>query len=150
MKILQVKNLKKTYGLKENRVEAVKNVSFSVNEGEFVAVVGRSGSGKSTLLNLLGGLDEVTEGSIEIRDKQIQKMSKKELTIFRRRNIGFVFQNYSLMPMLNVYDNIMLPVTFDKGKNSREQFIAELIDELGLRGKEKNIQQNYQEENSRE
>lgn len=137
MKILQVKNLKKTYGLKENRVEAVKNVSFSVNEGEFVAVVGRSGSGKSTLLNLLGGLDEVTEGSIEIRDKQIQKMSKKELTIFRRRNIGFVFQNYSLMPMLNVYDNIMLPVTFDKGKNSREQFIAELIDELGLRGKEK-------------
>lgn len=137
MKILQVKNLKKMYGLKENQVEAIKSVSFSVEEGEFVAVVGRSGSGKSTLLNLIGGLDVPTAGIIEIREKELSKLSKKELTIFRRRNIGFVFQNYSLMPMLNVYDNIMLPVTFDKGRNLKEKFITELIEELGLSGKEK-------------
>lgn len=136
MRILEVRNLKKTYGVKENQVEALKDASFSVEEGEFVAVVGRSGSGKSTLLNLLGGLDVPTEGTIKIREKEIGQLRRKEMTIFRRRNIGFVFQNYSLMPMLNVYDNIVLPITFDKGKNLRADYVTELIEELGLSGKE--------------
>ncbi len=106
MEVLQVKNISKQYGTKENAVQALRNISFSVVQGEFVSIVGTSGSGKSTLLNLIGGLDVPSQGEIIIRNHNIARLERKELTIFRRRNIGFVFQNYSLMPVLNVYDNV--------------------------------------------
>lgn len=137
MNILEVNSIEKIYGQGENLVSALKNISITVHQGEFVAIVGRSGSGKSTLLNLIGGLDTPEKGDIQIRQHNIANLKRKELAIFRRRNIGFVFQNYSLMPILNVYDNIALPVTFDKGKNIDYKFIEELIRELGLEGKQK-------------
>ncbi|HIR26700.1 MAG TPA: ABC transporter ATP-binding protein [Candidatus Choladousia intestinigallinarum] len=132
MEILQVKQVHKIYGEKENKVYALRDVSFSVEQGAFIAVVGTSGSGKSTLLNLIGGLDTPTQGEIVIRGRNIGALKRKELTIFRRRNIGFVFQDYSLMPVLNVYDNVALPVTFDKGKHIDCPYIQELLRELGL------------------
>lgn len=132
MEILQVKQIHKIYGEKENKVYALRNVSFSVKQGEFIAIVGTSGSGKSTLLNLMGGLDTPTQGEIIIRDHNIAALKRKELTIFRRRNIGFVFQNYSLMPVLNVYDNVALPVTFDRGKHVDHKYIREVLEELGI------------------
>lgn len=137
MKILQVKQIHKIYGEKENKVHALNDVSFCVEEGEFIAIVGTSGSGKSTLLNLIGGLDTPSQGEIIIRNHNIATLKRKELTIFRRRNIGFVFQNYSLMPVLNVYDNVALPVTFDKGKYVDHCYIKELLDELGMWEKRK-------------
>lgn len=132
MEILQVRQVHKRYGEKENRVDALKNVSFTVKQGEFIAIVGTSGSGKSTLLNLIGGLDTPTQGEIIIRNHNIATLKRKELTIFRRRNIGFVFQNYSLMPVLNVYDNVALPVTFDRGKHVDHRYIRELLEELRM------------------
>lgn len=132
MKILELKDIVKIYGTGENSVQALQHVSFSIEQGEFTALVGTSGSGKSTLLNLIGGLDYPTEGEIIIRSHNIAALKKKELTIFRRRNIGFIFQNYSLMPVLNVYDNVALPVTFDKGKRIDHGYIQELLLELGL------------------
>lgn len=132
MTILQVKNISKQYGAKENLVNALHDITFTVEQGEFSAIVGTSGSGKTTLLNLIGGLDVPTSGEISIRNHNIAKLNRKEQTIFRRRNIGFVFQNYSLMPVLNVYDNVALPVTFDKGKHIDHAFIGELLTELGL------------------
>lgn len=137
MEILQVKNISKIYGSKENSVEALKSLSFCVNQGEFIAIVGTSGSGKSTLLNLIGGLDIPTTGECIIRNHNIAQLKRKELTIFRRRNIGFVFQNYSLMPVLNVYDNVALPVTFDRGKHIDHPYIEGLLKELGLWEKQK-------------
>lgn len=137
MEVLQVKNISKQYGTKENAVQALRNISFSVVQGEFVSIVGTSGSGKSTLLNLIGGLDVPPQGEIIIRNHNIARLERKELTIFRRRNIGFVFQNYSLMPVLNVYDNVVLPVTFDRGKHVDHQFIQELLKDLGLWEKRK-------------
>jgi len=137
MEVLQVKSIDKVYGTRETMVQALKNVSFSVNQGEFVAIVGSSGSGKSSLLNLIGGLDLPTKGEIVIRGHNIAALKRKELTIFRRRNIGFVFQNYSLMPVLNVYDNVALPITFDKGKYVDHRYIEELLRELGLWEKRK-------------
>lgn len=137
MEILQVKQIHKIYGEKENKVYALRDVSFSVEQGEFIAIVGTSGSGKSTLLNLIGGLDVPTRGQIIIRGHNIASLKRKELTIFRRRNIGFVFQNYSLMPVLNVYDNVALPVTFDRGKHVDHGYIRELLKELGLWEKRK-------------
>lgn len=137
MEILQVKQIHKIYGEKENKVYALRDVSFSVKQGEFIAIVGTSGSGKSTLLNLIGGLDVPTRGQIIIRGHDIASLKRKELTIFRRRNIGFVFQNYSLMPVLNVYDNVALPVTFDRGKHVDHDYIRELLKELGLWEKRK-------------
>ena len=139
MEVLQVRQIEKQYGLKENAVQALKNVSFSVRQGEFIVIVGTSGSGKSTLLNLIGGLDVPTKGEIIIRGHNIAHLKKKELTIFRRRNIGFVFQNYSLMPVLNVYDNVALPVTFDKGKHIDHAYIEDLLKELGLWEKRKSF-----------
>lgn len=130
--ILEVKNIAKSYGHGEQTVHALKDVSFSVKQGEFIALVGTSGSGKSTLLNLLGGLDVPDRGEIVLRGRNIAALSKKELTIFRRRNIGFVFQDYSLMPVLNVYDNAALPVTFDRGRHVDHKYIEELLKELGL------------------
>ena len=135
--ILQVKDVTKIYGKDENAVKALNGISLEIEQGEFAALVGTSGSGKSTLLNLIGGLDVPTEGKITIRDREIQSLKRGELTIFRRRNIGFVFQNYSLMPVLNVYDNITLPVTFDKGKHVDHQYIKELLKDLGLWEKRK-------------
>lgn len=137
MKVLEVQNVEKIYGFRENKVHALRDVSFDVELGEFSAIVGASGSGKSTLLNLIGGLDVPTRGKVIIRDHDIASMNRKELTIFRRRNIGFVFQNYSLMPVLNVYDNVALPVTFDKGKYVDHGYIKELLKELGLWEKRK-------------
>lgn len=137
MEILQVKQIHKIYGEKENKVYALRDVSFSVEQGEFIAIVGTSGSGKSTLLNLIGGLDTPTQGKIIIRGHDIASLKRKELTIFRRRNIGFVFQDYSLMPVLNVYDNVALPVTFDRGKYVDHGYIRELLHELGLWEKRK-------------
>ena len=132
MEILQVTHVDQSYGEKAGRVQALRDVSLSVQQGAFVAIVGTSGSGKSTLLNLIGGLDTPDAGSIVIREHDIAKLSRKALTIFRRRNIGFVFQNYSLMPVLNVYDNVALPVTFDKGKHVDHAYIRTLLENLGL------------------
>ncbi len=132
MSILELHNVEKIYGEKDNQVKALRDINLKVEEGEFVAVVGTSGSGKSTCLNLIGGLDNPTSGKIFIKNKEIGSLSRKELTIFRRRNIGFVFQNYSLMPVLNVYDNVALPVTFDRGKYINRKYIEELLRELGI------------------
>lgn len=132
MDVLKMTQVNKTYGEKENRVQALRNINLFIREGEFVAIVGTSGSGKSTLLNIIGGLDKPDNGEIFIRNKNIAKLSRKALTIFRRRNIGFIFQNYSLMPVLNVYDNVALPVTFDKGKHVDHAYIRTLLENLGL------------------
>lgn len=137
MSILELQNVRKIYGEQESQVKALQNVNMQVEEGEFVAIVGTSGSGKSTLLNLIGGLDNPTQGKIFIKNREIGSLSRKELTIFRRRNIGFVFQNYSLMPVLNVYDNVALPITFDRGKHINHKFIEELLRELGIWEKRK-------------
>lgn len=137
MSVLKLENVEKIYGKKENQVRALRNVNLQVEEGEFVAILGTSGSGKSTLLNLIGGLDSPTQGKIFVKNREIGSLSRKELTIFRRRNIGFVFQNYSLMPVLNVYDNVALPVTFDRGKRLNRKYIEELLRELGIWEKRK-------------
>ena len=134
MAVLETKDLRKIYGSGENQVHALDGVSISVEEGEFVAVVGTSGSGKSTLLNMIGGLDRPTSGSVTIRGKEILKMKDEELTIFRRRNIGFVFQNYNLLPVLNVYENIVYPIEIDGGRTDTE-FVREIIHSLGLEKK---------------
>lgn len=132
MEILKVSHVSKNYGTKKNEVHALNDISFGIKEGEFVAVVGTSGSGKSTLMNIIGGIDTPTSGEILIRDKNIATLKRKELTIFRRRNIGFVFQNYSLMPVLGVYDNVVLPVTFDQGNHIDHDYIKSLLEDLGL------------------
>lgn len=137
MNILEVQHVHKFYGNKENKIHALNDVCLSVRQGEFVAIVGTSGSGKSTLLNLIGGLDVPDDGAITIRDHNIAELSRKALTIFRRRYIGFVFQNYSLMPVLNVYDNVALPVTFDRGKHVDHDYIQALLRQLGLWEKRK-------------
>lgn len=138
MAILEAKNLRKIYGSGENEVRALDGVSISVDEGEFVAVVGTSGSGKSTLLNMIGGLDRPSSGSVTIRGKELLKMKDEERTIFRRRNIGFVFQNYNLLPVLNVYENIVYPIEIDGGKADTE-FVRQIIHTLGLEKKLKNM-----------
>lgn len=132
MEILKVSHVSKNYGTTKNEVHALNDISFGIKEGEFVAVVGTSGSGKSTLMNIIGGIDTPTSGEILIRDKNIATLKRKELTIFRRRNIGFVFQNYSLMPVLGVYDNVVLPVTFDQGNHIDHDYIKSLLEDLGL------------------
>lgn len=137
MDILQLQDIEKVYGEKENQVTALRKVSLRVREGEFLAIVGTSGSGKSTLLNLIGGLDTPTSGKIFIKDKEIGSLNRKELTIFRRRNIGFVFQNYSLMPVLNVYDNVALPASFDRGRHLNRAYLEALLRELGIWEKRK-------------
>lgn len=137
MNILELRQIEKIYGEKENQVKALKDINLTVKTGEFIAIVGTSGSGKSTLLNLIGGLDTPTKGSINVKGKEIASLTRKELTIFRRRNIGFVFQNYSLMPVLNVYDNVALPVTFDRGNHISHIYIQELLKELGIWDKRK-------------
>lgn len=134
MSIVVTNNLKKHYGKEPNITKALDGVSLSINKGNFTAIVGTSGSGKTTLLNMLGGLDIPTEGTVIIDERQIQSMSDEQLTIFRRRNIGFVFQNYNLVPILNVYENIMLPLDLDGGALDKN-YMNEVIDMLGLREK---------------
>ena len=141
MKILQTTDLKKYYGPEPNITRALDGVSFSVEEGEFVAVVGTSGSGKSTLLHMMGGLDTPTSGSVMVRDKEPAEMNDEQLTIFRRRNIGFIFQNYNLVPILNVYENIVLPVELD-GDTVDQKFMADVVSMLGLEDKLKNMPNN--------
>ena len=111
MSVLQTIDLKKYYGTEPNITRALDGVNFSVEDGEFVAVVGTSGSGKSTLLHMMGGLDTPTSGTVIVRGEELAKKNDEQLTIFRRRNIGFIFQNYNLVPILNVYENIVLPVS---------------------------------------
>ena len=141
MHILQTKNLKKYYGKEPNITCAVDGVDLSVNKGEFVAIVGTSGSGKSTLLHMIGGLDNPTSGSVIVHGKELSQMNDEELTIFRRRNIGFVFQNYNLVPILNVYENIVLPVELDGGTVDRN-FADEVIRVLALEDKLKSMPNN--------
>lgn len=131
MEILQAKDLKKIYGSGDNAVHALDGVDLSVEKGEFVAIVGTSGSGKSTLLHMLGGLDHPTSGSVIIDGKDIFSLKEEALTIFRRRKIGFVFQSYNLVPVLNVYENIVLPIELDGGKIKKE-FIQQIVETLGL------------------
>lgn len=141
MNILLTKDLKKIYGEGENKVHALDNVSFTVEKGEFIAVVGTSGSGKSTLLHMLGGLDRPTSGKVKVDGKDIFSLKDEELTIFRRRKIGFIFQNYNLVPVLNVYENIVLPVQLDGNEPDRE-YIDSIIDTLGLTSKLQNLPNN--------
>ena len=134
MKILEVKNLKKYYDTGEIRVKALDGVSFSVHKGEFLAVVGTSGSGKSTLLHMLGGLDVPTSGQVVVDGTDISQLTDDELAVFRRRKTGFVFQNYNLLPLMNVYENIVLPVKLDGIKPDRN-YVEQIIAILGLEKK---------------
>ena len=136
MKILEAKGLVKYYGKGDSLVKAVDHSSFSVDKGEFVAVVGTSGSGKTTLLNLIGGLDYADEGQIIIEGQDISKMKADELTIFRRRKIGFIFQNYNLVTVLNAYKNIVMPVKLD-GNKVDEAYIQRISTMLGIENKMK-------------
>ncbi|MBD5485566.1 MAG: ABC transporter ATP-binding protein [Lachnospiraceae bacterium] len=141
MTILSTNNLKKIYGAGENEVHALDGVDLKVEKGEFVAVVGTSGSGKSTLLHMLGGLDRPTSGTVTVDGKDIFDLKDEELTIFRRRKIGFVFQNYNLVPVLNVYENILLPVQLD-GNEPDGKYVDQIIDMLGLTSKLQNLPNN--------
>lgn len=134
MSILETRNLKKYYKKEPNITRALDGVDFAIEKGEFVAIVGTSGSGKSTLLNMIGGLDRPTSGNIMVRGKDLGKMEDDHLTIFRRRNIGFIFQNYNLIPMLNAYENIVLPVELD-GLSVDKGFLTDIVKILGLEGK---------------
>lgn len=134
MNILTTENLKKYYDMGEIQVKALDGINLFVREGEFLAIVGTSGSGKSTLLHMLGGLDVPTSGKVMVDGKDISKMTKDELTIFRRRKIGFVFQNYNLLPLMNVYENIILPIKLDGIKPDRD-YVEQIITMLGLKEK---------------
>ncbi len=134
MTILETKDLKKIYGSGETQVHALDGVDLSVDKGEFVAVVGTSGSGKSTLLHMLGGLDRPTSGTVTVDGRELSTLKDEELTIFRRRKIGFVFQNYNLVPVLNVYENIVLPIQLD-GNREDKAYTNEIIAILGLESK---------------
>lgn len=141
MSILKAENLIKIYGQEPNIVKALDDVSIEIKEGQFVAIVGTSGSGKSTLLNMLGGLDKLTSGEVYINDKKLSNMNDEEITIFRRRNIGFIFQNYNLVPILNVYENIVLPIELD-GMKIDEEYVNSIINTLGLKDKLTNMPNN--------
>ena len=136
MEILKTENLKKTYGTGEAKVEALRGVNFTVNKGEFLSIVGTSGSGKSTLLHMLGGLDRPSSGKVIIDGKDIFSLKDEELTIFRRRKIGFVFQAFNLVPVMSVYENIVLPIELD-GEKADQAFVNEIINILGLSEKTK-------------
>lgn len=138
MAIVTAENLTKHYGAGTNLTKALDGVSLTIAEGEFAAIAGASGSGKSTLLHLLGGLDRPTSGRVQIRGKDLYAMKEEELTVFRRREIGFVFQNYNLVPVLNVLENIVLPAELD-GKDPDKTYIAQIVDALGLTEKLSNM-----------
>ena len=132
MNILEIKNLCKVYGSGETRVDALKDVSFDVEQGEFVAIVGPSGSGKSTLMHILGGVDVPTSGIVNIAGTDIGKLDETKLAIFRRRNIGLIYQFYNLIPILNVEENMTLPILLD-GKKPDEELLDDIVDKLGLK-----------------
>ncbi|WP_368491060.1 ABC transporter ATP-binding protein [Clostridium sp. BJN0013] len=136
--ILKVENLSKIYGEGENKVEALKNVSFTINRGEFIAIMGVSGSGKSTLLHMIGGLDRPTDGKVYVDGEDIYKLNEQKLAIFRRRNIGFVFQFFNLIPVLDVEENISLPALLDKEKVDKN-YLNEIIGMLGLKDRIKHL-----------
>ncbi|MBD5474112.1 MAG: ABC transporter ATP-binding protein [Lachnospiraceae bacterium] len=138
MTILKTLDLKKYYGDGDTQVKALDGVNFKVEEGEFVAVVGTSGSGKSTLLHMIGGLDRPTSGKVEVAGKDIFTLKDDELTIFRRRKIGFIFQSYNLVPVLSVYENIVLPISLD-GNKIDQTHIESIIETLGLQSKVGNL-----------
>lgn len=138
MTILETKELKKYYDSGEYITKALDGVSLEIEEGEFVAIVGASGSGKSTLLNMIGGLDMPTSGSVLVKGKKIGQLNEEELTVFRRRNIGFVFQNYNLIPTLNVYENIVFPVELD-GNDIDKDFLNKIVTILGIDKKLENL-----------
>lgn len=138
MNILEMTELKKYYGKEPNITKALDGISLTVEKGEFVAIVGTSGSGKTTLLNMIGGLDNPTSGKVVINGKDISKFNDEQLTIFRRRNIGFVFQNYNLVPVLNVYENIVLPAELD-GNHVDKNFLKEVVRLLVLEDKLNNM-----------
>lgn len=138
MEILKVRNLKKIYGSGENVVHALDGIDLTIEKGEFVAIVGTSGSGKSTLLHMLGGLDRQTEGTVTVDGKELSELKEEELTIFRRRKIGFVFQSYNLVPVLNVMENIVLPIRLD-GQEPDTAYIQQIISVLGLEKKLQNL-----------
>ena len=141
MTILETKDLRKVYGSGDTEVRALDGVDLTVEKGEFVAVVGTSGSGKSTLLHMLGGLDRPTSGTVTVDGRELSAMRDEELTIFRRRKIGFVFQNYNLVPVLNVYENIVLPIQLD-GKAPDKGYVDQIIETLGLGSKLQNLPNN--------
>lgn len=134
MKIVETIDLKKAYGSGEMAVRALDGVNLSVERGEFIAIVGTSGSGKSTLLHMMGGLDKPTSGKVIVEGKELGVLNEEELTIFRRRKIGFIFQQYNLVPMLNVWENIILPVKLD-GKKVEKDYLDQIINHLGLKEK---------------
>ena len=141
MSILQTTELKKYYGAEPNITRALDGVTLSIEKGEFVAIVGTSGSGKSTLLNMIGGLDVPTSGQVVVDGKELSKLKDEELTVFRRRKIGFIFQNYNLVPVLNVFENIVLPVELD-GNKVDKKFMKEVVHMLGLEDKLNNMPNN--------
>ena len=141
MSILQTTELKKYYGGKPNITRALDGVTLSIEKGEFVAIVGTSGSGKSTLLNMIGGLDVPTSGKVIVDGRELSTLKDEQLTIFRRRKIGFIFQNYNLVPVLNVYENIVLPVELDGNKGDKK-FMKEVVQMLGLEDKLNNMPNN--------
>ena len=141
MTILETKDLRKVYGSGDTEVRALDGVDLTVEKGEFVAVVGTSGSGKSTLLHMLGGLDRPTGGTVTVDGKELSAMRDEELTIFRRLKIGFVFQNYNLVPVLNVYENIVLPIQLD-GNAPDKAYVERIIETLGLEAKLQNLPNN--------
>ena len=138
MKILEIKNLCKVYGKGETKVDALKDVSFDVEKGEFVAIVGPSGSGKSTLLHILGGVDRATSGEVNIAGTDISKLDETKLSIFRRRNIGLIYQFYNLIPILNVEENMTLPILLD-GKKPDKKLLRDLVEKLGLEKRLKHL-----------
>ena len=141
MSILQTTGLKKYYGAEPNITKALDGVNLSIEQGEFVAIVGTSGSGKSTLLNMIGGLDVPTTGKVIVDGKELSALNDEQLTIFRRRKIGFIFQNYNLVPVLNVYENIVLPVELD-GDKVDKKFMDEVVHMLALENKLNNLPNN--------
>lgn len=138
MEILKVENLTKSYGTGEAKVDALKNINLSINKGEFVAIVGPSGSGKSTLLHLLGGVDKPTSGNVFINDVDIYNLKEKDLSIFRRRNIGIIYQFYNLIPVLSVKENILLPAELDNRKIEKA-YLNDLLKTLGLKERENHL-----------
>ncbi|WP_342415597.1 ABC transporter ATP-binding protein [Paenibacillus sp. FSL R10-2782] len=141
MTLLKTQDLKKHYSNGDTTVHALDGVNLEINHGEFIAIVGTSGSGKSTLLHMLGGLDRPTSGNVTIDGKDIFSLKDEELTIFRRRKIGFVFQNYNLVPVLNVYENIVLPIQLD-GKEPHQAHVDKIVNTLGLNHKLNNLPSN--------
>ncbi|MCC0630075.1 MULTISPECIES: ABC transporter ATP-binding protein [unclassified Clostridioides] len=138
MEILRVENLTKSYGKNETKVDAIKNVSLSIEKGEFISITGPSGSGKSTLLHLLGGVDRPTSGKVYINDVDIYNLKTKDLAIFRRRNIGLIYQFYNLIPVLNVKENILLPAELDN-RDIDKEYLNDLMKTLGLNDREKHL-----------